>query len=143
MNEARHSFLSQSISPLQGGTPAPNDLPLSFHWLRIKVDTGNNTHLFSVYLVQTKMQSAVDLSHELRTHSATGGEITVEPSGHFPISFSDRIRYHKHIRHVYETESSGKKNVEIERKYGSKQEKARLRGRAAVAWQRLPLQIIA
>lgn len=62
INEARHSFPPQSISPLQGGTPAPNDLSPSMHQPRIKVDKGNNTHLLYVYLTQTTRQTAADLS---------------------------------------------------------------------------------
>lgn len=102
IEESEHKWgptlLSLTIHfPITSGDTSTNWSPPSFHKLRIEVDTNNNTHLPSIYLIQTKMHAAVDLPAQIwNSLSQFGGLIWIR----WTISnyISDRIWHHKHIR---------------------------------------------
>lgn len=69
----------------------------------MEVDTGNNTHLAPVSLAQTELPGPP----RPPTQNSPRGmrDNWFEPSGQFPISFSNQIRYHTHIKLVCASES--------------------------------------
>lgn len=109
-NEARHSLLAQSISPLRRGTRASNDLPASLLRPGMEVDTGNNTHLASSLSDKQRCRAAADLPLKKNSLSRWGKwKITrLSPVDSFQFHLSANLILCAHIKPVYETKSSGK-----------------------------------
>lgn len=120
-NEARHSLLAQSISPLRRGTRASNDLPASLLRPGMEVDTGNNTHLASSLSDKQRRRAAADLPLKKNSLSRWGKwKITrLSPVDSFQFHLSANLILCAHIKPVYETKSSGKEEKEHWERRGS------------------------
>lgn len=69
----------------------------------MEVDTGNNTHLAPVSLIQTEMPGPP--WPPTQNSPRRMKDNWFEPSGQFPISFQTKLDIIQHIKLVYESQS--------------------------------------